>query len=539
MVGTAIGAAMEGMRPIVEMQFADFSSIALNQILNNAGTQYWRTNIPCPITVRLPSGGTKGSGPFHSQSMEAIYSHYPGLVVVAPATVEDAYTMLIDAVAIDDPVIYCEHKYLYYHLKADALPKDRLPIGKARIVRPGRDLSIVTYSAMVHEALAVAKQFSAERRRDRSGRSAQREAARYRYRARLRRADGAVALRGRIIPLGRRDGRNHRACRDRRVSSARRGAGAHQRQRHADPLSSESLERASPEREDRLLPKRARFWPNNLMPKVPITMPQLGESMAEATIVAIKVQPGDKVAADQEIIEVETDKAVMGVTTPCPGEIAKIDAEVKGIYAVGAVLGYVEASEADAARFVKNAPEPPTAEVAKRGAGSRRGIRESSSKMEAARISKSMKRACRRSQPVRISRSIRAGVLPVPASAKGAGYLSPRVKARMAELQLTQADLAAIQGSGNAGRVTIKDLGIVPRRHGETNRGRRERDPHRRGRCDEAQLDAAARHGGRFRLSRSGAGRSRRSAIQNQALLCMCCARSLWLWRERRLRPRV
>jgi pyruvate/2-oxoglutarate dehydrogenase complex dihydrolipoamide acyltransferase (E2) component len=101
------------------------------------------------------------------------------------------------------------------------------------------------------------------------------------------------------------------------------------------------------------------------MPKVPITMPQLGESMAEATIVAIKVQPGDKVAADQEIIEVETDKAVMGITTPCPGEIATIDAEVKGIYAVGAVLGYVEASEVEAARFVKNAPEPTTAEMAR------------------------------------------------------------------------------------------------------------------------------------------------------------------------------
>src|SRR4030095_10404054 len=162
MIGTAIGAAMEGMRPIVEVQFADFSSVALNQILNNAGTQYWRTSTPCPITVRLPSGGTKGSGPFHSQSMEAIYSHYPGLIVVAPATVEDAYTMLIDAVAIDDPVIYCEHKYLYYHLKADALPRDRLPIGKARTVRPGRDLTIVTYSAMVHEALAVAEQLAGE-----------------------------------------------------------------------------------------------------------------------------------------------------------------------------------------------------------------------------------------------------------------------------------------------------------------------------------------------------------------------------------------
>jgi len=162
MVGTAIGAALEGMRPIVEMQFADFSSIALNQILNNAGTHYYRTNVPVPITVRLPSGGTKGSGPFHSQSMEGLYSHYPGVIVMTPATVEDAYTMLIDAVAIDDPVVYCEHKYLYYHLKADALPKEKMPIGQARIVRPGRDLTIVSYSAMLHESLAVAKQLSVE-----------------------------------------------------------------------------------------------------------------------------------------------------------------------------------------------------------------------------------------------------------------------------------------------------------------------------------------------------------------------------------------
>src|SRR5256885_8816491 len=105
------------------------------------------------------------------------------------------------------------------------------------------------------------------------------------------------------------------------------------------------------------------------MPQVPITMPQLGESMAEATIVAIKVKPGEKVSADQEIIEVETDKAVMGVTPPCAGEIAKIDAEVKGTYAVGTVLGYVEASEADAARFQTRAPPPPPGEVAKEVSG--------------------------------------------------------------------------------------------------------------------------------------------------------------------------
>src|ERR1700740_779945 len=150
------------MRPIVEMQFADFSSIALNQILNPAGTTFWRTQVSCPITVRLPSGGTKGSGPFHSQSMESIYAHYPGLIVMTPATVEDAYTMLIEAVAIDDPVVYCEHKYLYYHLKAEKLPTEGLPTGKARIAREGRDLTIVTYSAMVHEALAAAEELASE-----------------------------------------------------------------------------------------------------------------------------------------------------------------------------------------------------------------------------------------------------------------------------------------------------------------------------------------------------------------------------------------
>src|SRR5207237_4864636 len=112
MVGTAIGAALEGMRPIVEMQFADFSSIALNQILNNAGTHYWRTNVSVPITVRLPSGGTKGSGPFHSQSMESIYAHYPGLIVMTTATLEDANTILIQAVGREDSVVCYEHKYL-------------------------------------------------------------------------------------------------------------------------------------------------------------------------------------------------------------------------------------------------------------------------------------------------------------------------------------------------------------------------------------------------------------------------------------------
>ena len=184
-------------------------------------------------------------------------------------------------------------------------------------------------------------------------------------------------------------------------------------------------------------------------------MPQLGESMAEATIVSIKIKPGDKVSADQEIIEVETDKAVMGVTTPCPGEIAKIDAEVKGTYPVGAVLGYVEASEADAARFQKRAPAPPQGEVeneipgreeeSTKAAGNGSGSHFQVDDVDLPQVATSAEAAER-------------GGLPVPASAKGAGYLSPRVRARMAELQLTQADLAGIAGTGTAARLTIKDL---------------------------------------------------------------------------------
>jgi pyruvate/2-oxoglutarate/acetoin dehydrogenase E1 component len=162
MIGLAVGAAIAGMRPIVEMQFADFSTVGFNQIVNQAATLHWRTNVPCPITVRLPSGGTSGSGPFHSQSMEGLYAHYPGLIVMTPATVEDAYSMLLEAVAIDDPVIFCEHKYLYNHLKAERLPTEAMPVGKARIARPGRDMTIVAYSATVHDALAVAEELATE-----------------------------------------------------------------------------------------------------------------------------------------------------------------------------------------------------------------------------------------------------------------------------------------------------------------------------------------------------------------------------------------
>lgn len=157
MAGMAIGAAIEGLRPVLEIQFADFSTVAYNQIINQAATHFYRTGMPIPLTMRLPAGGTPGSGPFHSQSMESIYAHYPGLVVVTPATVADAYSMLLDSINLNDPVIFCEHKFLYRWLKAENFDGDRLPIGKARITRPGKHATVVTYSAMVHEAVRAAE----------------------------------------------------------------------------------------------------------------------------------------------------------------------------------------------------------------------------------------------------------------------------------------------------------------------------------------------------------------------------------------------
>jgi pyruvate/2-oxoglutarate dehydrogenase complex dihydrolipoamide acyltransferase (E2) component len=180
------------------------------------------------------------------------------------------------------------------------------------------------------------------------------------------------------------------------------------------------------------------------MPQVPIIMPQLGESIAEATIVDVKVKPGDEVVVDQEIIEVETNKAVMGVTTPCKGKIDKITVQVKETYPVGAVLGYVEASEADAAKFAKQMPPAQ--------------LEQEVAEEIPARADQEVAYARQEKTAARERNGARTGGLPVPVSLKGTGFLSPRVRARMAELQLTNADLAGIMGTGAGNRVTIKDL---------------------------------------------------------------------------------
>ncbi len=152
--GAAIGAALMGMRPVVEMQFADFISCAFDQLVNVAAKNHYRWGAATPIVVRAPFGGNIHGGPFHSQCIEGFFSNVPGLKIVAPSTAYDAKGLLKAAIRDNDPVIYCEHKYLYRRVK-DSVPSEDyvVPIGKARVALEGKDVSVITYGAMVHTAL--------------------------------------------------------------------------------------------------------------------------------------------------------------------------------------------------------------------------------------------------------------------------------------------------------------------------------------------------------------------------------------------------
>ena len=162
-VGMSIGAAMNGMRPVAEMQFIDFLSCAFNQVVNMAAKARYRWNAGVPMVVRGPCGGGVHGGPFHSQNVESHYLSTPGLKIVEPSTAYDAKGLIKAAIRDEDPVLYFEHKFLYRRIKED-LPDDDyiVPIGKAAVRREGGDLSIITFGACVHTALDVAKAFEAE-----------------------------------------------------------------------------------------------------------------------------------------------------------------------------------------------------------------------------------------------------------------------------------------------------------------------------------------------------------------------------------------
>jgi 2-oxoisovalerate dehydrogenase E1 component beta subunit len=158
-VGGATGAALMGLRPVAEMQFADFISCAWDHLVTVAAKQFFRGGTPVPIVVRLPSGGGFSGGPFHSQNPESSFAHIPGLKVVCPATPEDAKGLLATSIEDPNPVLYFEHKHLYRRIKGE-VPDERYttPFGQARVHRPGEDAIVVTWGAMVHTANEAANE---------------------------------------------------------------------------------------------------------------------------------------------------------------------------------------------------------------------------------------------------------------------------------------------------------------------------------------------------------------------------------------------
>ena len=158
-IGTAVGAAVEGMRPVCEMQFSDFISCGFDQLVNVAGKMHYRQGVAVPIVVRLPSGGGFSGGPFHSQNPEAWFLQSPGLKVVAPATAADAKGLLAAAIRDPNPVCYLEHKGLYRYVKGEVPEGDHaVELGKARLAREGQELTVIAYGSAVHLALDAAEQ---------------------------------------------------------------------------------------------------------------------------------------------------------------------------------------------------------------------------------------------------------------------------------------------------------------------------------------------------------------------------------------------
>ncbi|MEZ4473961.1 MAG: dehydrogenase E1 component subunit alpha/beta [bacterium] len=162
-LGAALGLALDGLHPMVELQFADFITCGFNQVVNNLAKTHYRWGAPVPVVVRAPHGGGVGAGPFHSQSVEGWFTQVAGLKVVAPATPRDAKGLLLAAFADPNPVVFLEHKKLYRSIRGD-VPAGYYtePLGVARVARAGRDATVVTFGVGVHQALAAADVLAAE-----------------------------------------------------------------------------------------------------------------------------------------------------------------------------------------------------------------------------------------------------------------------------------------------------------------------------------------------------------------------------------------
>ena len=331
-VAGATGAALMGMRPVAEMQFADFVSCAWDHLVTVAAKQHYRAGTPIPIVLRLPSGGGFSGGPFHSQNPESLFAHIPGLKVVCPSTPEDAKGLLVSAIADANPVLFFEHKHLYRRIKGE-VPDERYetPFGKARVHRAGDDIVVVTWGAMVYTADGGGR----DRRRGRHlGRGARpphpdpvgprgsaRERAPHLQGARAARGHAHGWLRGRDRGHGRRGG----VRASRRAGEADRGAGLAgavlAAAREGIHPTGRRCRRRAPRARGLLIERTHNVATGT---QIEVVMPQMGVSVSEGTITKWLKQPGEAIAQDEPLLEISTDKVDTEVPSPGEGVVAEI-----------------------------------------------------------------------------------------------------------------------------------------------------------------------------------------------------------------------
>ena len=346
-VAGATGAALMGLRPVAEMQFADFVSCAWDHLVTIAAKQHWRVGTPVPITLRLPSGGGFSGGPFHSQNPESSFAHIPGLKCVCPSTPEDAKGLISAAIRDPNPVLFFEHKHLYRRIKGE-VPDERYatPIGKARIHQEGTDITVVTWGAMVHtatEAAAELEDLSVEIVDLRTVLPWDKEA-----------VLASVRKTSKVIVLTRTRTRAASAPRSRR-RSPRRPSSSSMRRRDASrrPTVPYPLRRCWRRRSSR----RSQTWwpafeswpsPHGDRRRIEVLMPQMGVSVSEGTVTRWLKNVGDTVAVDETLLEISTDKVDTEVPSPGAGVLTEILVQEGETVDVGSVLARI-GSAGDAA----------------------------------------------------------------------------------------------------------------------------------------------------------------------------------------------
>ena len=441
-VGGCTGAAMMGLRPVAEMQFADFVSCAWDHLVTVAAKQHYRAGTPVPIVVRLPSGGGFSGGPFHSQNPESSFAHIPGLKIVCPATPEDAKGLLISAIEDPNPVLYFEHKHLYRRIKAE-VPEERytVPFGKARIHREGDDVTVVTWGAMVYTADEAAQQLDDGRHLGRDhrpahdhpvGRQAVLESARKTSKVLVLHEDTRTGGFGAEIAATIAE----EAFEDLDAPVMRIAA-------PDTPVPfSPPLEKAFiPQVDDvaRGLRELASTRMSDGHHRVDVVMPQMGVSVSEGTITKWLKQEGEAVEADEPLLEISTDKVDTEVPSPGSGVVEQILVQEGETVDVGTKLAVIGAE--GGARPTDEPPEPATAQAAAEAAAVRRAPEQTADR-----------RAGRAATPAPAARAPRrrsVGARTARRSSRRSSRASPSEHS---------VDSSQVPGTGRGGRVTKKDI---------------------------------------------------------------------------------